>query len=233
MAVHARQVTVAQDDSITCTLVERNVFCRAAASPFLAHLHSSFQTDVRPSTAQSISHHAPQSHMFFVLEFLSGGDLFTCMKVSDVNVFYDCDGQQNFRRGMPAPTAQFYIAEVCLGLWFMHDSGIIYRHAHPVISHAHLRNSDLKLDNVMLSSTGHIKITDFGICKENMSKDTQTGTICGTPDYIAPEVISYKPYGFSADWWSLGVMSFEMLTGRVCSTAAAAATLSGAVALQR
>lgn len=96
----------------------------------------------------------------------------------------------------PNPVAKFYAAEVCLALEYLHEHTIIYR--------------DLKPENILLDRNGHVKLTDFGFSKE--VKDV-TYTLCGTPDYIAPEVVATKPYNKSVDWWSFGILIFEMLTG--------------------
>ncbi|KAL9032008.1 MAG: hypothetical protein Q9196_000021 [Gyalolechia fulgens] len=96
----------------------------------------------------------------------------------------------------PNPVAKFYAAEVTLALDYLHSRHIIYR--------------DLKPENLLLDRHGHLKITDFGFAKE---VPDITWTLCGTPDYLAPEVVSSKGYNKSVDWWSLGILIFEMLCG--------------------
>lgn len=157
------------EEDIDWINTEKHVFETATNYPFLVGLHSCFQS---------------LSRLFFVIEFVNGGDLMFHMQ------------QQ---RRLPEDHARFYAAEICLALNFLHERGIVYR--------------DLKLDNVLLDAEGHIKLTDYGMCKENLFGG-ETNTFCGTPNYIAPEILRGEPYDFSVDWWALGVLMFEMLAGR-------------------
>lgn len=122
-----------------------------------------------------------ENRIYFVMEYVSGGDLMWHIQKSRFS----------------ARRAKFYACEVLLALKYFHDNGIVYR--------------DLKLDNILLTTRGHIKIADYGLCKENMGYKNTTGTFCGTPEFMAPEIIAGKPYDRSVDWWAFGILMFQML----------------------
>ncbi|XP_014482100.1 PREDICTED: cAMP-dependent protein kinase catalytic subunit beta-like [Dinoponera quadriceps] len=92
--------------------------------------------------------------------------------------------------------ARFYAAQVALALEYLHHCSLVYR--------------DLKPENILIQSSGYIRVTDFGFCK---MVEGRTWTLCGTPEYLAPEIILSKGYGRSVDWWSFGVLIFEMNAG--------------------
>ncbi|KAK6540803.1 serine/threonine protein kinase, AGC [Orbilia ellipsospora] len=92
---------------------------------------------------------------------------------------------------------QFYIASVTLILEFLHDRGIVYR--------------DLKPENILLDARGHVKLVDFGFAKSIGSQETYT--LCGTPEYLSPEVIQSRGHTTAVDWWALGILTYEFLCG--------------------
>ncbi|CAI8015167.1 Ribosomal protein S6 kinase beta-2 [Geodia barretti] len=131
-------------------------------------------------------HYAFQTHhkLYLILEYLSGGELFTLLERE--GVFLE-------------DSASFYLGEITLALGHLHSNGIIYR--------------DLKPENIMLNSEGHVVLTDFGLSKESLYGDATTHTFCGTVEYMAPEILQKTGHGKSVDWWSLGTLAYDMLTG--------------------
>ncbi|CAM9995813.1 unnamed protein product [Ectocarpus sp. 6 AP-2014] len=123
--------------------------------------------------------------LFLVMEYLPGGELF--FHLSKKGLFLE-------------DYAKFYAAEMVLALEFLHGKGIIHR--------------DLKPENLLLGANGHICVTDFGLAKE-LTHDEDEGlkTICGTNEYMAPEMILRKGYGKAVDWWSMGALVYEMTAG--------------------
>uniref|UniRef100_A0A4W4FV42 non-specific serine/threonine protein kinase n=1 Tax=Electrophorus electricus TaxID=8005 RepID=A0A4W4FV42_ELEEL len=131
-------------------------------------------------------HYAFQTEgkLYLILDFLRGGDLFT--RLSKEVMFTEED-------------VKFYLAELALALDHLHGLGIIYR--------------DLKPENILLDEDGHIKLTDFGLSKESIDHENKAYSFCGTVEYMAPEVVNRRGHTHSADWWSYGVLMYEMLTG--------------------
>nr|XP_023680504.1 RAC-beta serine/threonine-protein kinase isoform X1 [Paramormyrops kingsleyae] len=132
--------------------------------------------------------YAFQTHdrLCFVMEYANGGELF--FHLSRERVFTE-------------DRARFYGAEIVSALEYLHSRDVVYR--------------DLKLENLMLDKDGHIKITDFGLCKEGITDGATMKTFCGTPEYLAPEVLEDNDYGRAVDWWGLGVVMYEMMCGRL------------------
>lgn len=117
------------------------------------------------------------------LEYVPGGELFKYYK------------EQEY---VPIEETKLYIAEITLAINYLHSIGVIYR--------------DLKPENLLVGEDGHIKLTDFGLSKD-LTLQNMTNTFCGTSEYLAPEIIKREPYDYMIDWWSLGVLSYELIFG--------------------
>jgi len=124
-------------------------------------------------------------NLYFIMDFINGGEL-----------FHHLSREKRFSE----ERAKFYAAEIISGMQYLHEAGVIYR--------------DLKPENLLLGSTGHIVMTDFGLSKEGLhASNARTATFCGTPEYLAPEIIKGEEYTKAIDWWSVGTLIYEMLTG--------------------
>ena len=124
------------------------------------------------------------SKFYLILEYVPGGELFKHLKE---------------KIKLTPAEARIYLAEIGLAMEYLHSMGIVYR--------------DIKTENILLDKDGHIKITDFGLSKDISLENENTNSFCGTPEYIAPEIISRDAYSYTVDWWSFGILAYEMLYG--------------------
>lgn len=124
------------------------------------------------------------ANLYFVLSFCPGGELFNHLRA---------------RRTFDEPTVRVIAAELTLALEYLHANGVIYR--------------DLKPENILVQSDGHVALADFGLSKAVGGEDVTTSTFCGTPEYLAPEMLTARAHTMAVDWWALGTLIFELLAG--------------------
>jgi serine/threonine protein kinase len=127
-----------------------------------------------------------ETKLYLVMDYYNGGEL-----------FYHLRKNKRFNE----KESRFYLAQIILAIEFLHKNKVIYR--------------DIKPENIILDNKGYIKLTDFGLAKENVNEEIGTQTFCGTPEYLAPEIIRGDKYGKSVDIWCMGILLYEMLFGLV------------------
>ncbi|KAG7512690.1 RAC-gamma serine serine/threonine-protein kinase [Solea senegalensis] len=190
MKILKKEVIIAKDE-VAHTLTESRVL-KNTRHPFLTSLKYSFQTKDR---------------LCFVMEYVNGGEDKVLVSMRTTGPVYARNGATELffhlsrERVFSEERTRFYGAEIVSALDYLHSAKIVYR--------------DLKLENLMLDKDGHIKITDFGLCKEGITDAATMKTFCGTPEYLAPEVLEDNDYGRAVDWWGLGVVTYEMMCGRL------------------
>lgn len=170
MKVLSKRKLVTHDKKLERAIAEKRVLARLS-HPFVISLHWAFQT---------------QGHLFLVLDYCSGGEL-----------FHHLD-----RRGpFSEVDTRFYISEILLGLEYLHSQGILYR--------------DLKPENCLLDAEGHIRLTDFGLSKENLTESALFQSFVGTVLYLSPEMIRREGHGTPLDFYCLGCLLYVLLTGKL------------------
>ena len=138
-----------------------------------------------PFIAKVFTTFSTKRAVFFVMDALNGGDMFDLLKP---------------KKPFTEDDTRFYMAEIVLALEHLHAKGIVYR--------------DLKPENIMIDFKGHVKLSDFGLAKLEQKSSQQMKTFCGTPEYLAPEIIENKGYTKACDWWALGCVMYEMLAAK-------------------
>ena len=131
-----------------------------------------------------------EDKLYLIMEFVSGGELFTYIQLQ----------KEKTGNYLDEVAIAFYAAEIVVALEHIHSQNIVYR--------------DLKPENILVDKEGHIKLSDFGLSKVTEAGEDLTFTVCGTPEYVAPEIVENEGHNKNIDWWSLGVLLFEMYTGK-------------------
>lgn len=121
--------------------------------------------------------------LYFVMPFIKGGELYKVFKA---------------QKRLSEEVVKFYAAQICMAVGYLHSKGIMHR--------------DLKLENILVDETGYLKIIDYGLAK-TLQENQTSKTFCGTPEYLAPEMVLHQGHDFSVDWWALGILIYEMLIG--------------------
>ena len=182
---------------------ERNVLVKNIKHPFLVGLHYSFQT---------------KDKLYFVLDYLNGGEVMLFeVDAFRTRLYYSfssiCNVKSAFRRIVHVSTRRRSRPHSATCTRSTSFTGALS--CEVPLSSEYQSFRDLKPENLLLSDEGHLIITDFGLCKEGMKGNETTTTFCGTPEYLAPEVVLKQAYDKTVDWWCLGSVLYEMLFGLV------------------